>query len=86
MFPALLISLKFLKVKQAEVKRKLTNNSEPRVLEKFQFYKKNLPGQHILIKINKKSDLRVKCEREEGILDAGPIGTQRADSRDFTQS
>ena len=27
-FPALLISLKFPKVKQAEVKRKLTNNSE----------------------------------------------------------
>ena len=40
MFPALLISLKFLKVKQAEVKRKLTNNSETLVFRKFQFHKK----------------------------------------------
>ena len=40
MFPALLISLKFLKVKQAEVKRKLTNNSESSVLQKFHFSKK----------------------------------------------
>ena len=39
-FPALLISLKFLKVKQAKVNRELTNNSETEVSEKFQFYKK----------------------------------------------
>ena len=40
MFPGLLISLKFLKVKQAEVKRKLTNNSETSVLQKFHFSQK----------------------------------------------
>ena len=55
MFPALLISLKFRKVKQAKVNRKLTNNSETRVLQKFQFYKKL---QQILIKINKKNRVR----------------------------
>ena len=40
MFPALLISLKFRKVKQAKVNRKLTNNSETWVLQKFHFSKK----------------------------------------------
>ena len=40
MFPGLLISLKFLKVKQAKVNRELTNNSETGASQKFQFYKK----------------------------------------------
>ena len=66
MFPALLISLKFLKVKQVKVNRKLTNNSETLVLQKFQFYRK--VSSKILIKINTKS--RWKSE-ERGKMDAG---------------
>ena len=73
MFPALLISLKFLKVKQAEVKRKLTNNSETLVLQKFHFSKKveqNFDQNQYKI--------AVKSE-ERGKNGCWPIGGQRAE-------
>ena len=72
-FPALLISLKFLKVKQAEVKRKLTNNSETLVLQKFHFSKKveqNFDQNQYKI--------AVKSE-ERGKNGCWPIGGQRAE-------
>ena len=82
MFPALLISLKFRKVKQAKVNRKLTNNSETRVLQKFQFYKKL---QQILIKINKKNRVREWREwsKKEGIF-AG-LRLDQSNGRDLTR-
>ena len=72
-FPALLISLKFLKVKQAEVKRKLTNNSETLVLQKFHFSKK--------VELNfdqNQYKIAVKSE-ERGKNGCWPIGGQRAE-------
>ena len=72
-FPALLISLKFPKVKQAEVKRKLTNNSETLVLQKFHFSKKverNFDQNQYKI--------AVKSE-ERGKNGCWPIGGQRAE-------
>ena len=72
-FPALLISLKFLKVKQAKVNRKLTNNSETLVLQKFHFSKKveqNFDQNQYKI--------AVKSE-ERGKNGCWPIGGQRAE-------
>ena len=73
MFPALLISLKFLKVKQAEVKRKLTNNSETWVLQKFHFSKK----------VERNFDQNQYKNRgeewREGNNGCRPIGGQRAE-------
>ena len=52
MFPGLLISLKFRKVKQAKVNRELTNNSETGVSQKFQFYPDKMhKSQHFWLKI-----------------------------------
>ena len=76
MFPALLISLKFRKVKQAKVNRKLTNNSETLVLQKFHFSKKveqNFDQNQYKI--------AVKSE-ERGKNGCWPIGGQR-DEWDF---